>query len=90
MQLRLAVMSIVLVLLIGLATAAVARVLMSVDAPRASATCALLGVAGAVTAYVVARWLGDGGAPAERLALQVSAIGGLGLLAMYRLADHDP
>jgi uncharacterized membrane protein YeaQ/YmgE (transglycosylase-associated protein family) len=82
----LAAMSIVLVLLIGLATGAVARLLMSADAPRAWAICTGLGVGGALAAYALACWLGDGTPPGERLALHASAIGGFSLLAMYRLA----
>jgi uncharacterized membrane protein YeaQ/YmgE (transglycosylase-associated protein family) len=83
-------MSIILVVLIGLAAGAVTRALMPTDARGAWTTCAVLGVVGALAAYAVAHAVGWDGAPGQRLALHSAAIGGLGLLAMYRLTSHEP
>ena len=89
-QKRRGAMSIVLVILIGLGAGAVARLLMSANAPGAWAACAALGVAGALTAYAIAHAAGWSGDPGDRLAMHSAAIGGLGLLAMYRMTRHDP
>ena len=79
-------MSILLVLVIGLVAGAIARSLMVVDAPGAWTACMCLGLVGAITGYALARW----GAPGDHIAMHSAAIGGLGLLAMYRMARREP
>ena len=83
-------MSIVIVVIIGLVTGAVARLLMPSEARGAWRSCALLGVAGALAAYLLARLVGAHDASGDWLAMHGAAIGGLGTLATYRLLRPEP
>ena len=74
-----------MVILIGLIAGAVAHVMMPEDSRGAWRVCALLGVGGALATYAVTRLVTAHDVSSDWLAMHGAAIGGIWVLATYRL-----
>ena len=77
--------SILVVILLGLMVGVVAHVMMPSESRGAWRVCALLGVGGALAAYAVIRAVTVHDLSSDWLAMHGAAIGGIWVLATYRL-----
>jgi uncharacterized membrane protein YeaQ/YmgE (transglycosylase-associated protein family) len=79
-------MGIIIALIIGLVAGAIAKLLMPGRDPGGIVVTMLLGVAGAVVAYLLGRVFGWYSRPDEGPGIIASIIGAMLLLGIYRLA----